>query len=211
VDAKLVALARRLQVQLLTVDSPLQRVAELQGVHCLNIDSLSEGLRKVHVPGETLRLPITRQGKEPGQGVGFLDDGTMVVVVDAAGAGERFGGAKQFAALGDRRVLDWSVAGAADACDGVVVVLPPGTGEAPDPVASPGPTPPPTTTVTGGATRSASVRAGLALVPDDAHVVVVHDGARPLAGPALFRAVIAAVRSGADGAVPGVRPADTIK
>ncbi|TML37666.1 MAG: TRAM domain-containing protein [Actinobacteria bacterium] len=84
VDAKLVALARRLQVQLLTVDSPLQRVAELQGVHCLNIDSLSEGLRKVHVPGETLRLPITRQGKEPGQGVGFLDDGTMVVVVDAA-------------------------------------------------------------------------------------------------------------------------------
>jgi len=132
-------------------------------------------------------------------------------VVVAAGAGERFGGAKQFAALGDRRVLDWSVAAAADACDGVVVVLPPGTGEAPDPVASPGPTPPPTTTVTGGATRSASVRAGLALVPDDAHVVVVHDGARPLAGPALFRAVIAAVRSGADGAVPGVRPADTIK
>jgi len=84
VDAKLVSLARRLQVQLLTVDSPLQRVAELQGVHCLNIDSLSEGLRKVHVPGETLRLPITREGKEPGQGVGFLDDGTMVVVGDAA-------------------------------------------------------------------------------------------------------------------------------
>ncbi|HMC52440.1 MAG TPA: PIN domain-containing protein [Acidimicrobiales bacterium] len=84
VDAKLVALARRLQVQLLTVDSPLQRVAELQGVHCLNVDSLSEGLRKVHLPGETLRLPITREGKEPGQGVGFLDDGTMVVVGDAA-------------------------------------------------------------------------------------------------------------------------------
>ena len=135
----------------------------------------------------------------------------MWAVVVAAGAGERFGGAKQFAALGGRRVVDWSVAAAADACDGVVVVLPPGTGEAPDPVGSPGPTSPPTTTVTGGATRSASVRAGLALVPDDAHVVVVHDAARPLAQPALFEAVIAAVRSGADGAVPGVRPADTIK
>ena len=84
VDAKLVALARRLGVGLLTVDANLQRVAELQGVKCLNLNRLASGLRPVHVPGETVRLPIMREGKEPGQGVGFLDDGTMVVVGDAA-------------------------------------------------------------------------------------------------------------------------------
>jgi uncharacterized protein YacL len=84
VDAKLVALARRLEVGLLTVDGNLQRVAELQGVRCLNLHRLADGLRPVLVPGETVRLPITREGKEPGQGVGFLDDGTMVVVGDAA-------------------------------------------------------------------------------------------------------------------------------
>jgi uncharacterized protein YacL len=83
VDAKLVTLARRLDVSLLTVDANLQRVAELQGVRCLNLDRLASGLRPVHVPGETVRLPITREGREPGQGVGFLDDGTMVVVGDA--------------------------------------------------------------------------------------------------------------------------------
>lgn len=85
VDAKLVALARRLKVDLVTVDEPLQRVAELQGVRCLNLARLADGLRPVHVAGEVIRLPISREGKEPGQGVGFLDDGTMVVVGDAAG------------------------------------------------------------------------------------------------------------------------------
>jgi uncharacterized protein YacL len=85
VDAKLVALARRLKVDLVTIDEPLQRVAELQGVKCLNLARLSDGLRPVHVAGEVIRLPITREGKEAGQGVGFLDDGTMVVVGDAAG------------------------------------------------------------------------------------------------------------------------------
>lgn len=83
VDAKLVALARRLKVDLVTLDEPLQRVAELQGVRCLSLHRLSDGLRPVHVAGEVVRLPITRAGKEPGQGVGFLDDGTMVVVTDA--------------------------------------------------------------------------------------------------------------------------------
>ncbi len=82
VDAKLVALARRLRVDLVTVDEPLQRVAELQGVKCLSLHRLSDGMRTVHVAGEVVRLPITRPGKEPGQGVGFLDDGTMVVVAD---------------------------------------------------------------------------------------------------------------------------------
>lgn len=85
VDAKLVALARRLMVDLVTVDEPLQRIAELQGVRCLNLARLSDGLRPVHVAGEVIRLPIAREGKEEGQGVGFLDDGTMVVVGDASG------------------------------------------------------------------------------------------------------------------------------
>ena len=64
----------------------------------------------------------------------------------------------------------------------------------------------------GGATRADSVRCGLAAVPDDAEVIVVHDAARPLASPRLFDAVLAAVGAdGVDGAVPGVPPSDTIK
>jgi 2-C-methyl-D-erythritol 4-phosphate cytidylyltransferase len=66
-------------------------------------------------------------------------------------------------------------------------------------------------TAVGGETRSASVRAGLACVPDSADVVVVHDAARPLASRQLFARVIAAVRAGADAAVPGVPVTDTVK
>jgi uncharacterized protein YacL len=84
VDAKLVALARRLDVGLLTTDFNLQRVAELQGVTCLNLNRLAESMRPVHVPGEIVRITLSRAGREPGQGVGFLDDGTMVVVSEAA-------------------------------------------------------------------------------------------------------------------------------
>ncbi len=84
VDAKLVALARRLGTRLVTVDEPLQRVAELQGVRCLSVRRLSEALRPAHVAGDVLRLPISRPGKDTGQGVGFLEDGTMVVVTDGA-------------------------------------------------------------------------------------------------------------------------------
>ena len=65
--------------------------------------------------------------------------------------------------------------------------------------------------VLGGATRSSSVRAALAVLPAEADVVVVHDAARPLAGPALFEAVVAEVRAGADGAIPGIPIADTVK
>jgi uncharacterized protein YacL len=84
VDAKLLTLARRHRVGLVTTDFNLQRVADLQGIPCLNVNRLAEGLRPTVVPGDVVRLPITREGKEPGQGVGFLDDGTMVVVGDAA-------------------------------------------------------------------------------------------------------------------------------
>ena len=65
--------------------------------------------------------------------------------------------------------------------------------------------------VTGGATRSASVRAGLTAVPDDAEVVLVHDGARPLAGSDLFARVVAAVRDGADAVVPGIPVSDSLR
>lgn len=83
VDAKLVGLARRLRVGLLTVDGPLQRVAELQGVRCLNPGELAESIRADHSSGEVVRVPIVRNGRDHGQGVGFLEDGTMVVVSEA--------------------------------------------------------------------------------------------------------------------------------
>ncbi len=124
--------------------------------------------------------------------------GVWAIVV-AGGVGSRFGGPKQLERLGDRRVLDWAVAAAQQACDGVVVVLP-------DALLAEWPG-----AVPGGPTRSASVRAGLAAVPADAEVIVVHDAARPFASPALFAAVVAAVRAGADGAVPGVPVTDTVK
>lgn len=127
---------------------------------------------------------------------------TVWAIVVAGGGGTRFGGAKQFARLAGVSVLDRSVVTARSACDGVVAVLPAGA-EWPNPAG--------VATVPGGATRSESVRAGLAAVPADADVVVVHDAARPLASPDLFRRVVAAVRAGADGAVPGCPIADTVK
>lgn len=84
VDAKLVALARRLDASLLTTDAALAAVAELQGVRCRNLDRLATGLQPVLVPGETVKLMVSRPGRDPGQGIGFLDDGTMVVVSDGA-------------------------------------------------------------------------------------------------------------------------------
>lgn len=129
---------------------------------------------------------------------------TTWAVVVAAGSGSRFGGAKQFEELRGRRVVDWAVAASRSVADGVVLVVPDEhLGDetfAADAV------------VGGGTTRSASVRAGLAAMPPDVEVVVVHDAARPFAAPALFEAVVAAVRDGgADGAIPGVALADTVK
>jgi 2-C-methyl-D-erythritol 4-phosphate cytidylyltransferase len=124
------------------------------------------------------------------------------VVVVAAGRGERYGGPKQYLALGGRRVVDWSLDLALGA-DGVVLVVPPERVGDTEPRAD--------AVVAGAATRSGSVRAGLAAVPADADVVVVHDAARPAASRALLDAVVAAVRAGADGAVPGVPVSDTLK
>ena len=125
-------------------------------------------------------------------------------VVVAGGSGRRFGGAKQWADLAGARVVDRSVAAAAAACEGVVVVVP-----AEDLADSD--VPGATAVVAGGASRSASVRAGLASVPEHAAVVLVHDAARPLASVALFDRVIAAVHDGADVAIPVVAVTDTIR
>ena len=125
---------------------------------------------------------------------------TWAIVV-AAGSGARFGGPKQFQPLGGRTVLERSIEGARAVAQQVVAVVPPEAGPAPGA----------DLTVPGGATRSDSVRAGLAAVPEGVTVVVVHDAARPLASPDLFRAVVAAVAAGADGAVPGVPVPDTVK
>ena len=124
-------------------------------------------------------------------------------IVVAAGTGSRFGGPKQYEALGDRRVLDWSLAAVRSVASGVVLAVLPERADDPEPAAD--------VVVAGGPTRSASVRAALAAIPESADVVVVHDGARPLASPALFEAVVAAVRAGADAAVPGIPVADTVK
>lgn len=84
VDAKLVALGRRLGVGLVTNDRALARVAELQGVHCLDLQRLFDSLRPDQVAGDVVRVEVVKAGTEPGQGVGFLPDGSMVVVGDAA-------------------------------------------------------------------------------------------------------------------------------
>jgi 2-C-methyl-D-erythritol 4-phosphate cytidylyltransferase len=105
---------------------------------------------------------------------------------------------KQFELIGEQRVIDHAVQTARASSDGVVVVVPESE------VAGEG-------GVAGGATRSESVRAGLAHVPDAATIICVHDAARPFATRDLFASVVAAVHAGADAAVPGVAVTDTIK
>lgn len=80
VDAKLVKLAKTLRSPIITTDYNLNRVAELQGVRVLNINELTNAVKSVVLPGEEMEIRIIQEGKEAGQGVGFLDDGTMVVV-----------------------------------------------------------------------------------------------------------------------------------
>jgi uncharacterized protein YacL len=84
VDAKLVALAKRYSGAILTNDFNLNRVAELQGLRVLNINSLANAVKPAVLPGEDLRVKVIQDGKEAGQGVGFLDDGTMIVVEGGA-------------------------------------------------------------------------------------------------------------------------------
>jgi 2-C-methyl-D-erythritol 4-phosphate cytidylyltransferase len=126
---------------------------------------------------------------------------SVAAVVVAAGRGTRFGGAKQFALIDGETVAARSVAACRSVAAHVVLVVPEeydGTGEGADVV------------VTGGSSRAASVRCGLARC-EDADIVIVHDAARPFASPALFEAVVAAIAGGAAAAIPGLALTDTIK
>jgi len=126
---------------------------------------------------------------------------SVAAVVVAAGRGERFGAPKQFHIIGSETVSATSVRTARSVASRVILVVPAeyeGDGEGADVV------------VTGGSTRASSVRAGLEAA-GDASIVVVHDAARPLASPALFASVVAAVRAGADAAIPALAVTDTIK
>jgi 2-C-methyl-D-erythritol 4-phosphate cytidylyltransferase len=126
---------------------------------------------------------------------------TIAAIVVAGGSGQRFGGPKQFTVVNGRTLAAWAVRACRTVADRVVLVVPAdydGDGEGADLV------------TVGGATRSASVRAGLAQLPP-ADIIVVHDAARPNASAALFQRVVDAVRAGADGAVPGVPVTDTLK
>lgn len=140
--------------------------------------------------------------------VGKRPDGERIwTIVLAAGSGQRYGAMKQFETIGSRRLVDWSMDTARSASDGVVLVVPA------DMVGGEGATNGvvPDAVVAGGATRSESVRRGLAAVPAEATIICVHDAARPFATFEDYRRVVDAVHAGADGAVPGLTPADTIK
>ena len=80
VDAKLIHLAQEIGAKIITNDFNLNKVAELQGVTVLNINELANSVRPVVVAGEVIQVRVLREGKEPNQGVGYLDDGTMVIV-----------------------------------------------------------------------------------------------------------------------------------
>lgn len=84
VDAKLVAFAKRIGGVLVTTDYNLHRIAELQGVSVLNINALAASLKSVVLPGEHVVIAIVKEGTQKGQGVGYLEDGTMVVVESAS-------------------------------------------------------------------------------------------------------------------------------
>ena len=123
----------------------------------------------------------------------------VVGIVPAAGRGERLGGEvpKAFAPCAGRPLVEWSLAVLESVCDRVVVAVPPGYETGPD-------------RVTGGSSRSESVRLALAAAPE-ATVAVVHDAARPLVTRELVEACVAAVGDGCDGAVAAAPVSDTIK
>jgi len=89
VDAKLVALAQKMSGKIITNDFNLNKVAELQGIRILNVNDLANALKPVVLPGEVMTVKIIKEGKEAGQGVAYLDDGTMIVVDN----GQRYQGA----------------------------------------------------------------------------------------------------------------------
>jgi len=83
VDAKVVKLAKNLGTKVLTTDYNLNRLAQLEGVKVLNVNDLANALKPIFLPGEKISLRLIKEGKEPNQAVGYLEDGTMVVVENA--------------------------------------------------------------------------------------------------------------------------------
>ena len=123
-------------------------------------------------------------------------------IVLAAGGGSRFGGPKQFRSAGGRRLVDLALATTTAVCDATVLVVPSDRtwdGAEVDVV------------VAGGVDRGGSVRRGLAAIPDEDGIVLVHQAANPLASVALCRTLLDAVRGGADAAAPGLRPVDLVR
>lgn len=80
VDSKLVRLAQKIGGKIITNDFNLNKVAQLRGVEVLNINDLSNAVKPIVIPGEVMRVQVVKDGKEPGQGVAYLDDGTMIVI-----------------------------------------------------------------------------------------------------------------------------------
>ncbi|CFX03752.1 PIN domain [Syntrophomonas zehnderi OL-4] len=83
VDMKLIRLCKQINASIITNDYNLNKVAELQGINVLNLNELTNAVKVLVYPGETMHISVLKGGKEPGQGVGYLEDGTMVVVEDA--------------------------------------------------------------------------------------------------------------------------------
>lgn len=134
---------------------------------------------------------------------------TVAVIVTAAGSGTRLGHAlpKAFVPLAGEPLLVHALRGASAAADHLIVTAPAAHLATARALAEPFGA----VVVAGGATRQASVAAGLAAVPDEADVVLVHDAARALTPSGLFADVVAAVRSGCGGVVPGLAVVDTVK
>ncbi len=84
VDSKLVQVARKLHAPIITTDWNLNKVAQLQGVRVMNVNELANAVKPVVLPNEEMEIKIIQVGKEPGQGIGYLDDGTMIVVEDGS-------------------------------------------------------------------------------------------------------------------------------
>jgi len=121
----------------------------------------------------------------------------------AGGSGTRFGKPKQYESLGDRRVIDWSLEVARRISDSIVLVVPAARVGDDEPLAD--------VVVAGGDSRSDSVRAGLAALPDDATYVLVHDAARPVPLVEVWQRVVAALQEGARAVVPVVPVTDTLR
>ena len=85
VDSGLVVMADKVGAQILTTDYNLNKLAQIQGIKVLNVNDLANALKPMLLPGETINIDVIREGKEPHQGVGYLDDGTMFVVEDGEG------------------------------------------------------------------------------------------------------------------------------